>query len=258
MRCYEIFDTLVIYADGELDAERITEVEQHLSACSMCRQRLEKLQIIERGIQKSLSEPVEAPDLTESIMERLPNKRMPVFPKWVLGWASGLIMGLIFGLFFRTSVPNTQSTYDAHQHYTAQHNSQNHNPVTTATNTQATSIQRVVTVTKIVYRDRYIKSTQHVVPILPHVQRTKELPVDSRHSSLAKAISIEQVVPRDLEQDSQIDISPETVVINRIGQSEAMLPNSKQVAYVLPPYKDAETIERPPLPMPKQSKQSGL
>jgi len=66
MRKCEYENWLMLYHDGELDAERRRRLEAHLPACARCRAQLERL----RGLSHLLAQ-AEAPAMPDGMMGRL-------------------------------------------------------------------------------------------------------------------------------------------------------------------------------------------
>ena len=104
MNCSEICEKLLSYTNGELCGPEKAELEAHVEECTVCRARLEALQAAESCIRESLREPVESPDLADSVMALLPKQEGPVVRKWVWAWAvaAGLVVVIGVRLFVWT------------------------------------------------------------------------------------------------------------------------------------------------------------
>lgn len=55
MNCFPEL-TYAVYADGELPAEEVAEVEQHLAACPRCRRLADSLLAESRALQQALQD----------------------------------------------------------------------------------------------------------------------------------------------------------------------------------------------------------
>ena len=246
MKCNERFDQLEAYADGELSRAERAELEGHLQACSTCRERLEKLQVIRRCVRDSLAEPIPAPDLADSIMANLPSSRTPLVRRWALGWAVGLVMGLLVGWIVRgpglAERPALQSSAPANwSQRAAAPEPPGYKPGDREMMTAGPAEKQVVTVVKVVYRDRNQPGVRRSTPgRLPRADTEK---TTSRAPAEAQEETTEESTPFDGDLRVSLEGSPG-------GASRA--------AYTLPPNEDAEHIERPPLPGTVPPRQSGI
>lgn len=92
MKC-EDFDKLVhLYFDGELDAGKSKEIEEHLLTCQNCAAKLQELKKLEEGA-KSIRMPELSPDYWKTFAERVRNeiilrRRKSIWARLKSGWES--------------------------------------------------------------------------------------------------------------------------------------------------------------------------
>ena len=94
MKCKD-FDKLIhLYFDGELDAGKSKEIEEHLLTCQNCAAKLQELKKLEESA-KSIRMPELSPDYWKTFAERVRNeiilrRRKSIWSRLKSGWESFL------------------------------------------------------------------------------------------------------------------------------------------------------------------------
>jgi len=102
LRCTVVQKKLSVFLDGQLDAEKHRQIEQHLTECSDCLHKKEELQELISHI-NDLSIPVVSPQQWENThrklianIDKLPaEKRLFNVPKWTFAPAGAFILALL-------------------------------------------------------------------------------------------------------------------------------------------------------------------
>ncbi|MEN6357347.1 MAG: hypothetical protein ABFD83_09715 [Armatimonadota bacterium] len=71
MRCVEVCACLSAYADGELGMCKRAKIWFHIARCNNCTKKLALIRLLQLQTVRALSEPGDAPDLTDLVMSRL-------------------------------------------------------------------------------------------------------------------------------------------------------------------------------------------
>jgi len=99
MNCDERREKLFLHSSGELQGPEKAEMDAHLETCELCRCRLAGINAVASCLRKSLAEPVECPDLTDSVMAILLARGRPLVrrPIWAWGACATLALAVAFG-----------------------------------------------------------------------------------------------------------------------------------------------------------------
>ena len=97
MNCSEVTRRLSAYADSELEGRGKEDVGAHVAKCAACAKRLEALEIMQARVRESLLQPVESPDMTESVVMLLPapTRRKSVASRWAWGVAAVCVVAAV-------------------------------------------------------------------------------------------------------------------------------------------------------------------
>ena len=100
MNCREALDLMHGYVDGELDLERIVEIEQHLGACPVCKVQYDRARDLGAGIRAHADYHAAPAALRARIATALPRESgAGVRPAWRWAWmASALAFVTLLGL----------------------------------------------------------------------------------------------------------------------------------------------------------------
>jgi anti-sigma factor RsiW len=82
MDCKQAISLIHDYLDENLPAMDVASLEQHLSQCTDCRNRLKRLELTEAMV-RSLAEPPVPDDLSERIMRSLPKRKRNAGVGWI-------------------------------------------------------------------------------------------------------------------------------------------------------------------------------
>lgn len=86
--CSEIREILDAFADGELDRRSARLVKKHLSSCSTCQRDFDAAQLVNSRLRETADKTVPAPDLADSIMAVLPERRVVRVRRFSSAWAT--------------------------------------------------------------------------------------------------------------------------------------------------------------------------
>jgi len=88
MNCQQAKPLIDPYADGELDAAAILELEQHLQSCSACGVALRNLQSLKKTLKQDALYFTAPEELRRRIQSELPSppKPAPLWPAWNWNW----------------------------------------------------------------------------------------------------------------------------------------------------------------------------
>lgn len=110
MNCKQIHNDLIFFLDGELSAERMEFIQNHLDDCAACRSFLEEMKLQLQIIDNEKS-PEISPWFEARLMARLhatTSKSAPVSSpnEWIrsLAFTSLLLAGIISGIYFGDKV----------------------------------------------------------------------------------------------------------------------------------------------------------
>ena len=97
MNCSEVTRRLSAYADGELEGREKADVRSHVAKCVACAKRLEALEVLQTRMKESLLQPVEAPDMTESMMvfRESCSRNRGLLSRWACGVAAVCVVAAV-------------------------------------------------------------------------------------------------------------------------------------------------------------------
>jgi len=93
MNCQQAKPLLNPYADSELEASAILELEQHLQGCSACEHALRNLQALKKALKQDALYFRAPGELRQRIKSELSSKAAPPRPAWNWGWLTGALSG---------------------------------------------------------------------------------------------------------------------------------------------------------------------
>ena len=96
MNCQQAKPLLDSYADGELEAAAILELEQHLQGCSMCAPAWRNVQVLRKTLKQNALYFTAPDELRQRIRSALPSsaKAAPPRQAWNWNWLTTVISGL--------------------------------------------------------------------------------------------------------------------------------------------------------------------
>ncbi|HTB63796.1 MAG TPA: anti-sigma factor [Opitutales bacterium] len=117
MECKSDYILLQAYADGELDAIRMVEVEAHLRDCPACQQVVENLNASRSALREGLPRYAASANLTKNIRAALPaaapaHRARTVNFRPRAGWVSALAATLVLGFFIGLQHGQSNSLLD--------------------------------------------------------------------------------------------------------------------------------------------------
>jgi len=93
MNCQQAKPLIDPYADGELEASAVLELEQHLHGCSACQHAWRNLQALKKALKQDALYFSAPRELRQRIKSELPSKAAPPRPAWNWGWLTGALSG---------------------------------------------------------------------------------------------------------------------------------------------------------------------
>lgn len=113
MNCELSATTLHGYFDGELDAVRAAEFEQHIAGCVACQSSLKAMRSLRDGLQKSDLYHGASPGFRSRIAQELGNESRATFPQWRSFLVPAFSLALILVAVWVGSMITRQRSYSA-------------------------------------------------------------------------------------------------------------------------------------------------
>lgn len=262
MKCVDVVNKLSAYADGELRGREAARLREHLSGCESCRKRSEVMVLLQSRLEETMNTPIDAPDLSDQVMNLLPKPSRPVYVRFV--WAGAavgcLVLLVVIALSLHAPQPgvNTRTVTPPSKSIVRRPDKQPEmEPKQSIEEQQPQPSPVIVESTRLsMHSHKKLYRPHHRPDRTPIVDHTDDYKLDNSpdvavrpDTALDNAVEPTSAVEVHVErQMSAIDTGAAQMDITTSAIAGSMtIRQVKQTVYYLPPNPDAQEVDRPQL-----------